>query len=347
MEEPRQIGGAMIGRTLGGYRIEAWLGGEAMGRVFRGIEEATGRTVAIKVARHEALVSPDRLRKEALILSHFQHPNIPQVFGVGKSEEICYLVMEYIDGPTLLEVLARVVALPWPRVVELGLQICEALRYVHQHGVVHRNLKPSHLILSEQGQVKLVGFGIAKDLDRAPLAATGRTVGTAAYMAPEQICGTPAISHKTDLYALGVVLYKALVGSTPFAGDSPVAQFKCHLHEPPPRPGEKVPEIPQALDDFIFKLMAKAPSDRPWDAAGAANILSKILPDGSKRPAENAIPPFLAGGVRHNRPPRLPKPLREVIRFLRGEPRWMERADSQRPYFEDSLWDPEIDESNR
>ena len=167
--------------------------------------------------------------------------------------------------------------------VELGIQICDALQYAHEHGVVHRDLKPSNLMVTEDGKVKLTDFGIAKDLDATALTATGRTLGTAAYMAPEQIRGTPAVSHKTDLYALGVVLYQMLVGKPPFEGSTPVVLMHCHLNEPPPRPSAKIHEIPQVLDDLVVKLMAKSPADRPWDAAAVGHEADRAARQGRTR----------------------------------------------------------------
>ena len=184
--------------------------------------------------------------------------------------------MEYVPGETLEQMLQQRGPLPWREVVDLGIQICDALHYAHEHGVVHRDLKPSNLMITTEGKLKLTDFGIAKDLDATALTATGRTLGTAAYMAPEQIRGTPAVSHKTDLYALGVVFYQMLTGQPPFEGTSPVVLMHCHLNEPPPRPSAKVPEIPKALDDLIVKLMAKAPADRPWDAAAVGVALTEL-----------------------------------------------------------------------
>src|SRR4051794_3739018 len=183
--------------------------------------------------------------------------------------------MEYVAGETLEQMLRRRGPIPWREIVDLGLQICDALHYAHEHGVVHRDLKPSNLMISEQGQVKLTDFGIAKDLDATALTGTGRTLGTAAYMAPEQIRGTPAISHKTDLYALGVVLYQMLTGRTAFEGTSAVILLHMPLNEPVPRPSAKVSEIPVALDDLTVKLLAKSPADRPWDAAAVGQVLTE------------------------------------------------------------------------
>ena len=160
----------------------------------------------------------ERFRREAEILQQFRHPNIVRFLALGRYKGTSYFAMEYVAGETLEQLLTRRGPLPWREVVDLGIQICEALHYAHEHGVVHRDLKPSNLMVTEQGQIKLTDFGIAKDLDATALTATGRTLGTAAYMAPEQIRGTPEVSHKTDLYALGIVLYQMLTGQAAVLG---------------------------------------------------------------------------------------------------------------------------------
>ena len=335
----------MINQNLGSYRIEAWLSGEAIGRVFCGIEKATGLTVAIKVARSQTWCTPIRLRREATLLNHFHHPNIPQVLAFGRWQAISYLVMEFINGPTLAQALAEHEALPWPEVVELGLQSCEALRYFHQRGVVHCNLKPSHFMLTEQGLVKLIGFGIAKDLDQTSLTATGRTLGTAAYMAPEQIRGTPEISPKTDLYALGFVLYKLLVGRLPFEGNSSIVLMHCHLNEPPPRASDRVPEVPEAMDELIVRLMAKAPHDRPQDATEVENVLLQLVDKESLWVVNKALRVPLARSSHWTLLSRLRNPMRLWLQNRRSpsEPRPIAGDGSPSPNLEDPLWDQELD----
>src|SRR3954453_17326748 len=269
----------MIGEKLGSFHIEALLGTGPMGVVYRATNEATGKSAAVKVISTEIAKQGkiyERFRREAEILQQFRHPNIVRFLALGRFQGTAYFAMEFVAGENLEQLLARRGALPWREVVDLGIQICEALHYAHEHGVVHRDLKPSNLMVSEHGQIKLTDFGIAKDLDATPLPATGRPPGTAAYMAPEQIRGTPEVSHKTDLYALGVVLYQMLTGKPAFSGASAVVLMHCQLNQPPPRASTKVPEIPKALDDLIVKLMAKAPADRPWDAAAASLALTEL-----------------------------------------------------------------------
>src|SRR5215218_6696562 len=244
-----------------------------MGVVYRATSETTGKLAAVKVIGAEfsqKSKSYERFRRESEILQQFRHPNIVRFLALGRYQGTSYFAMEYVAGETLEQMLRRRGPIPWREMVDLSIQICDALHYAHEHGVVHRDLKPSNLMISEKGQIKLTDFGIAKDLDATALTATGRTLGTAAYMAPEQIRGTPEISHKTDLYALGIVFYQMLTGRPAYEGASAVVLMHCHLTQPAPRPSAKVAEIPVALDKLIVQLMAKDPADRPWDAAAVA-----------------------------------------------------------------------------
>lgn len=268
-----------IGEQLGSFRLESVLGSGAMGVVFKATHEATGRKAAVKIVQGEVAENSkmlERFSREAEIVKQFRHPNIVRWLATGKYKGTYYFAMEYVEGTTLDKVLQDRGQLPWREVVDLGIQVCDALQYAHQQGVVHRDLKPSNLMVTPDGRIKLTDFGIAKDLDRTALTAPGRTLGTAAYMAPEQIRGTPAVSHKTDLYALGALLYQMLVGQPPFTGASAVVLMHCHINEPAPRPSAKVEEIPKALDDAVVALMAKAPPDRPWDAEAVAVILREL-----------------------------------------------------------------------
>lgn len=270
----------MIGQKLGSFEVVEKIGAGAMGIVYRAVSEKTGKSVAVKVITQEQVIkgnSAARFEREAEILQGFRHPNIVRYLAHGRSRGTSYFAMEFIKGETLEDLLEKREYLPWPEVVELGIQICDALHYAHQRGVVHRDLKPSNLMINESGQVKLTDFGIAKDLDATTnLTAPGRTLGTAAYMAPEQIRGTPEVSHKTDLYALGCLFYQMLTGQPPFQGATAIVLMNCHLSEDPQRPSAKSPDLPRALDDLTLQLMAKAPQDRPWDASAAGMVLTEL-----------------------------------------------------------------------
>lgn len=269
----------MIGKKLGSFLIEAELGSGAMGIVYRGMQDGKRRPAAIKIIAADQIgkgKSFERFLREATILEQFRHPNIVRYLARGKSGATYYYAMEYVDGRTLDAILSEQDCIAWRQVVTLGIQLCDALQYAHDRGIVHRDLKPSNLMVNEKGQLKLTDFGIAKDLDGTALTATGRTLGTAAYMAPEQIRGTPEVSHKTDLYALGCVTYQMLTGTAPFSGTSPVVLMHAHINQPVPRPSLKVEEIPKALDDLVVALMAKNPTDRPWDAALVGQTLRDL-----------------------------------------------------------------------
>jgi hypothetical protein len=289
----------MVGEKLGSFRIEGTLGVGAMGVVYRAVHESTNKPAAVKVVNKEVSQRGkiyERFRREAEILRQFRHANIVRFHALGRYKGTSYIAMEYVQGKTLEQVLGEHGALPWSEVVKVGIQTCDALHYAHEHGVIHRDLKPSNLMITDEGQVKLTDFGIAKDLDKTALTATGRTLGTAAYMAPEQIRGNPAVSHKTDLYAMGAVLYQMLTGQTPFEGASAVVLMHCHLNEPVPRPSAKVAEIPKALDDLVVQLMAKAPADRPWDAAAVGHTLSQLRQKTSKGEAVPMVWPSDGSG---------------------------------------------------
>jgi predicted Ser/Thr protein kinase len=297
---------SLVGEKLGSFRIESVVGSGAMGVVYRATNEKTGRIAAVKVVSTEFAQGGkirDRFEREAEILQQFRHANIVRFLAVGRFRGTSYLAMEFVDGSTLEKSILDRGSLPWLEVVDLGIQICDALQYAHQHGVVHRDLKPSNLMISADGKVKLTDFGIAKDLDATALTGTGRTLGTAAYMAPEQIRGTPPVSHKTDLYALGVVLYQLLVGKPPFEGSTPVVLMHSHLNEPAPRPSARIHEIPKVLDELVVTLMAKAPADRPWDAAAVGMKLSELKDKASRGASIAMVWPAAQAGARSGRAP--------------------------------------------
>jgi serine/threonine protein kinase len=270
----------MFGQRLGPYRIESRLGAGSMGIVYRAVSEETGQTVAIKVARHVREAAPERLLRSSRILGRLDHPNVVAVNGVGQYRGATYVVMEFIPGLTLANVLAERGPLPWPDVVRLGVQLCDALKHIHARGVLHRNIKPAHLILSEDDRLKLIGFGLAISVDETVLMTHGLAIGTPGYMAPEQICGSRALSIATDLYALGVVLWNLLTSESPYQDSNDGAPRRggaalalMHLTQPPPRPSARVQHVPKALDDLVVQLMDQSPHKRPRDAAAVARVL--------------------------------------------------------------------------
>jgi eukaryotic-like serine/threonine-protein kinase len=271
----------MIGQRLGTFLIEEELGSGSMGTVYRGVRDSGKRRIAAikvigdaQIAKREAF---KRFVREIRILRKLRHPNIVRYMAHGKSGKTFYYAMEFVPGPTLEKRLANSGPLFWVDVVRYAIQICDALHYSHENSVVHRDLKPSNLMLTPKDNIKLTDFGIAKDMDATRLTGTGRAVGTAAYMAPEQFGSAHEISHKSDLYALGVMMYQMLTGELPFNAPSILAMMKCHAHVPAPRASAKTRTIPVALDNLVLKLMAKSPQERPLDAVAVATVLRSLL----------------------------------------------------------------------
>ena len=267
-----------IGKSLGSFQIEKCIGSGAMGVVYLAVHETTRKKVAIKILPKEMVgkgQGTERFHREANLLQQFKHPNIVRFRAFGRNLGTLYVAMELVEGGTLDEYLDKEAPLDWRKACQFAIEICDALHYAHEREVVHRDLKPSNLLLTAEGKIKLSDFGIAKDLVGTALTATGRTLGTAAYMAPEQISGTPAISHKTDLYALGVILHQMICKSLPFEVKTQTAILAAHLNTPAPRLSQKNPEIPVILDDMTFSLLHKAPGVNPL-RAGASDLNKKV-----------------------------------------------------------------------
>jgi len=254
---------------LADYELGDVLGVGTVGTIYAATERETGRVVAIK--RLHPAISQDkniraRFEREMLILERVRHPNIINYFGGGSADGLLFYVMERVDGGTVKELLEAQGSLKWPVVVELTRQICSALQCAHNHGVIHRDLKPGNLFLTREGEVKLGDFGIARDSGRSDLTNAGMTVGTHAYMAPEQITADGDITGKVDLYALGCCVFEMLTGRKVFAGENFAQLFEQHLHAAPPRVRDFVPDCPEPLDHVVNQLLQKDPLDRPFNA---------------------------------------------------------------------------------
>lgn len=273
----------MAGLKLDDYQLGPVLGVGTVGTIYRAIDKKTGQAVAIK--RLHPTVSRDpligaRFRREMTILARLRHPNIITYFGGGEdSDGNLFYIMEMVEGGSVRELINSCGGLPWQIVVNCGRQICSALQCAHNHGIVHRDLKPGNLFLTRDGVVKLGDFGIARDVSASDLTAEGLTVGTHAYMAPEQITGDASISGKADLYALGCCLYEMLTGQKPYIADSFPQLFEQHLRATPPRASNIAIGCPPELDQVIIDLLAKKPEDRPFNARG---VQAKMLQIGEQ-----------------------------------------------------------------
>ena len=241
-----------------------------------------GRDLAIKKLHpgiSEDPVIGARFEREMVVLARLQHPNIVTYFGGGsdRRDGTLFYVMERVDGGTIKDLLARRGRLAWPAVVDIARQTASALQCAHNHGVVHRDLKPGNLFLTKSGMVKLGDFGIACDLQQGgQLTAQGLTVGTHAYMAPEQITASGPVTGQADLYSLGCCLYEMLTGQKVFAAENFAQLFHQHLHEDPPRVERHAPDCPASLSDVVASCLAKDPRQRPFNARWVQGKMGEI-----------------------------------------------------------------------
>lgn len=269
----------MASDRLSDYRIGAVLGVGTVGTIYLASEIATGERAAIKKLHPGVSQDPlirARFKREMTILSRLRHPNIVAYYGGGDDGGLLYYVMELVDGGTVRDLLQSSGPFAWQSVVDIAGQICSALQCAHNHGVIHRDLKPGNLFLTRQAQVKLGDFGIARDVTGSDLTAEGFTVGTHAYMSPEQITGDAMISGKADLYALGCCLFEMLAGRKPFQGENFAQLFEQHLRIDPPRLKHSVADCPEELDRIVYQLMAKRPEDRPFNARQVQGVMYRI-----------------------------------------------------------------------
>ena len=269
----------MAQRTIGPFVLDRQIGVGGMGIVYSAVYPKNGKKVAVKVLAPGLMMDEKllkRFEREIEILKRLDHPNIVKYYGGGKHLDQRYYAMEFIDGGSLQQVLKRRKRLSWEQAVHVGRQVSSALEHAHNAGIIHRDLKPANLFLSRQGKLKLGDFGIARDTEATALTAAGKTVGTYAYMAPEQIQVGPPISGKTDLYALGCLLYEILVGETPFQSENPMDMLMQHLNDDPYNVVDKVPDCPIWLYQLVERLLAKNPDDRPYDALAVHTELGEI-----------------------------------------------------------------------
>ncbi|GJF34568.1 hypothetical protein KNE206_72680 [Kitasatospora sp. NE20-6] len=276
----------MIGRALNGrYELVEILGVGGMATVFRAVDHQLGRQVAVKVLNGGLADDPrfaDRFGREAQLAAMLVHPRIVMVFDSGVDHGSPYIVMELVQGRTLGRLLAELGPLPVDRAVGIAAAVCEALEVAHGAGLVHRDVKPGNIMITDDGGVKVVDFGIARANSSAgqQLTQTAAVLGTAAYLSPEQATASP-LDGRSDLYAVGCVLAEMLTGEPPFTAATPVAIAFKHVREQPAPVSVRRAGIPPELDVAIMRLLAKDPADRPATAAAARAELLGAVPAGA------------------------------------------------------------------
>ena len=262
--------GLTHGHLLAGrFLLDRRLGEGGMGAVWLARDEKLGELVAVKVIRDALIADPqaiERFKREISAARRVHHPNVVRLHDLGEENGMLFLSMEYVDGESVAERIRRRGPLPFNEVRDLALRVCDALEAAHMAGVVHRDLKPANVLVANGGPVKIIDFGVAKLAQLEGMTATNLILGTPEYMAPEQIRGG-SVDARTDLYALGMILHEAIVGRTPFKGDSPIAVGFAACTNPVPPLRVSRPDVTDAWDAFVRRALEKEPSARFASAA--------------------------------------------------------------------------------
>jgi eukaryotic-like serine/threonine-protein kinase len=289
--------------TVGPYQLLGRLGRGAGGEVYKARHARMGRLAALKLLGADAPGGVGRFLREAQALARLDHPNVVRAYDAGEVRGTYFLAMEYVEGSDLQRLVEREGPLGFARAAEYARQAALGLQHAHERGVVHRDVKPSNLLLSARGVVKVLDLGLARLRGRAdgePLTAAGQGMGTVDYIAPEQLRDARSADARADLYSLGCTLYFLLTGRPPFAGESAVEKLLGHLHGEPEPLESLRPDVPPALAAVVRRLMAKDPADRFQTPAQLAAALGECLSPGTAWPPEHGgrtCPPAPAGAA--------------------------------------------------
>ena len=253
------------GELLDQYHLDDVVARSGMATIFRATDQRSGQQVAIKVPHPEVESDPalfERFRREEEIGRRLHHPGVMKVFPKEDSDQV-YMVMEWVDGKLLRQLLQQERKLPLEQTVSILLQMCDVLEYVHKHDVVHRDLKPENVMIDDRGRIKLIDFGIAASAGarRLTFANFSKTMGTPDYISPEQVKGKRG-DVRSDIYALGVMLYEMSTGALPFSGPNPFAVMNSRLLNSPVPPRELNPEISPQLQEIIYRALEREPKNR-------------------------------------------------------------------------------------
>jgi serine/threonine-protein kinase len=268
--------------NFGRYRVLEPIGQGAMGMVYRGLDPAIDRPVALKTIRLDNIVDQnemfelkERLTREAKAAGNLSHPNIVTIYDVGEEQTIQYIAMEYLDGQTLEAMLSNDFQWDYKTLCKIMIQVCEALDFAHERGIVHRDIKPANIMMVAGDRVKVMDFGIAR-FDQSNMTQSGVALGTPNYISPEQLKGME-VDRRSDIFSLGVVFYELLTRTKPFKGDTISALIYSILHTNPPAPSELNLDVPRIFDKIVAKSLAKDSDLRFQTAREMADILRKLI----------------------------------------------------------------------
>jgi serine/threonine-protein kinase len=286
---------------LGRYQIAAEIGRGAMGVVYKAHDPVLGRTVAVKTVnmaleRDEAAQYEARFLQEARAAGGLNHPGIVTIYDIGKSGEVAYMAMEFVEGAELRTMLQAGKPLPLAQALPVAAQVAEGLAYAHSQGVVHRDVKPANIMVTAGGGVKIMDFGIARMRSSEVQTQTGAALGSPKYMSPEQVLGKRA-DHRSDIFSLGVILYEMVAGAAPFGGENINALMYQIVHFAPPAPSTLNPAVPELLDYVVAKMLAKSLEERYQDASDVARDLRECERQGASARAPRAPAAALAPGA--------------------------------------------------
>jgi len=274
----------LVGQTLGGYKLVETIGSGAMATVYKAFQPNLERWVAVKVLHYKEENSLVRFQREAKAIALLRHRNILIVYEYGEERSWPYIVMEYVQGGTLSDYMASH-SIDWVRAVNIIIPVAEALAYAHKQGIVHRDVKPSNILLPQPDWPLLADFGLVKlSSSGESVTRTGTSMGTPAYVAPEQARGAP-IDARSDMYALGVLLFEMITARLPFDYSNPNKVLLAHISEPVPSPQRYAPDCPPALEQVIVKMMQKSPDDRYQDMDEIIKVLRDIMASSQERPS--------------------------------------------------------------
>jgi serine/threonine protein kinase len=280
---------SLIGKSLGRYQIVEQLGAGGMATVYKAFDTSLERYVAIKVIRTDQVDEPQfiaRFQREARALAQLSHPNIVKVLDYGNFEGSPFLVMEYLPGGTLKELLKKS-PVSWSKGAQLLAPIARALEYAHQQNIIHRDVKPANFLITQNGLPMLSDFGIAKIVGGSgeQITGTGVGIGTPEYMSPEQAMGR-GVDARSDIYSLGIVFYEMSTGRRPFEADTPIAVVVKQINDPLPPPRSFISTLPDAVEQVLLKALAKDPDHRFQNMGQFATALEKIASIIPERPEQ-------------------------------------------------------------